>query len=93
MFRCIQEAVTNTIKYAEASLIILNLTKEKETVSVVITDNGKGFDTKKLNSNVNSGSGFGLFAVKERIRNMNGTLEIISEINIGTKIKIIVPLG
>jgi PAS domain S-box-containing protein len=92
LFRCIQEAVTNTIKYAEASLIILNLTKEKETVSVVITDNGKGFDTKKLNSNVNSGSGFGLFAVKERIRNMNGTLEIISEINIGTKIKIIVPL-
>tara|TARA_R110002126_G_scaffold291780_1_gene457923 strand:- start:15843 stop:22151 length:6309 start_codon:yes stop_codon:yes gene_type:complete len=92
LFRCIQEAVTNTIKYAEASLIILNLTKETETVRVVITDNGKGFDTKKLNNNVNSGSGFGLFAVKERIRNMNGTLEIISEINIGTKIKIIVPL-
>lgn len=93
LFRCIQEAVTNTIKYAEASLITLNLKKDEETVTIVIVDDGKGFDTSKLNNSVNSGSGFGLFAVKERVRNMNGELHIDSEINIGTKIKIYVPLA
>lgn len=93
LFRCIQEAVTNTIKYAEASLITLNLKKDAETVTIVIADNGKGFDISKLNNNVDSGSGFGLFAVRERVRNMNGELEITSEINFGTKIKIFVPLS
>ncbi len=88
LFRCIQEAVTNTIKYANASLITLNLIKDEETITVILTDNGKGFDTSKLSNNVNSGSGFGLFAVKERIKNMNGELFITSELNIGTKIKI-----
>lgn len=92
LFRCVQEAVTNTIKYAEASLITLDIIKDKKTIIVELSDNGKGFNTAKINNNVNSNSGFGLFAVKERIRNMNGEFEIISERNIGTKIKFFVPL-
>ena len=92
IFRCVQEAVTNTIKYAEATSITLKLTKDKKAVDILITDNGKGFDTAVLNAGGNSSSGFGLFAVKERIRSMNGLLTITSEIKIGTKIKIYVPL-
>jgi len=92
IFRCVQEAVTNTIKYAEATAITLKLTKDKNGVDILITDNGKGFDTAVLNASGNSSSGFGLFAVKERIRSMSGTLAITSEIKVGTKIKIYVPL-
>ena len=92
IFRCIQEAVTNTIKYAEASLITLELIKDKKSVIILIKDNGKGFDTAVLNAGGSSDSGFGLFAVNERIKNMNGILTITSEIKIGTKIKIYVPL-
>lgn len=88
LFRCIQEAVTNTIKYANASLITLNIEKDEETITVTLLDNGKGFDTSKLSNTISSGSGFGLFAVKERIKNMNGELFITSELNVGTKIKI-----
>ncbi|GGG91802.1 hypothetical protein GCM10011416_05640 [Polaribacter pacificus] len=92
LFRCIQEAVTNTIKYANASLIILDLEKDEETITVILTDNGKGFDTSTLSNTISSESGFGLFAVKERIKNMNGELIITSEINVGTKIKICLSL-
>jgi PAS domain S-box-containing protein len=92
LFRCVQEAVTNCIKYAEASLITLEVIKDKNALDILITDNGKGFDTTNLNSSRSHGSGFGLFAVNERIKNMNGKLTISSEIKIGTKIKIYVPL-
>ena len=92
IFRCVQEAVTNTIKYAEATLITLELFKHKNAVDILITDNGKGFDTAVLNSGGSSSSGFGLFAVKERIRSLNGKFTITSELKIGTKIKIYVPL-
>ncbi len=92
LFRCVQECVTNTLKYAEASLITLDFIKDKDSIIVTLSDNGKGFDTSKLNKTVHSGSGFGLFAVKERIRNINGKLEITSKINIGTKIKFFVSL-
>jgi PAS domain S-box-containing protein len=92
LFRCIQEAFTNTIKYAEATAVTIDLTKDDDTITVEIVDNGNGFDTSKLNNSVSSSSGFGLFAVRERIRNMNGELDISSKINVGTKIKICVPL-
>ena len=92
IFRCIQEAVTNTIKYAEASLITLELIKDKNAVDILFTDNGKGFDTTVLKASGSSNSGFGLFAVNERIRSMNGTITIKSEIKVGTKIKIYIPL-
>lgn len=92
LFRCIQEAVTNTIKYAEASLITLTLEKDPKELTIVLTDDGKGFDTNKINNKVSSESGFGLFAVKERIRSINGDFNITSEINVGTKIKIFVSL-
>ncbi|MGY8910389.1 MAG: sensor histidine kinase, partial [Flavobacteriales bacterium] len=54
IFRCIQEAVTNTIKYAEASLITLELIKDKNAVNILITDNGKGFDTAVLKASGSS---------------------------------------
>lgn len=92
IFRCVQEAVTNVIKYAEATLITLELIKDKNAVDILITDNGKGFDTAVLNAGGSSSSGFGLFAVKERVRSMSGKLTITSKIKIGTKIKIYVPL-
>jgi PAS domain S-box-containing protein len=93
LFRSIQEVLTNTIKYAKATLITLNFDKESDGASILITDNGVGFDTSLLNNYHNhSGSGFGLFTVKERIRNIQGKFTIVSEINVGTIVKIFIPL-
>ncbi|GGH03700.1 hypothetical protein GCM10011416_23400 [Polaribacter pacificus] len=55
---------------------------------------GGGFETKKLqNPSNHTNSGFGLFAVKERIQNMNGKFSIVSEINVGTTVNFFVPLS
>ncbi|QVY64338.1 PAS domain-containing protein [Polaribacter sp. Q13] len=94
LFRSIQEVLTNAIKYAKASLITLEIDKNKRGIDIFITDNGVGFDTSILNSLYNSSSsGFGLFTVKERIRNIQGKFAINSKINVGTTVKIFIPLS
>jgi PAS domain S-box-containing protein len=94
LYRSIQEVINNAIKYAKASLITLDFDENNFGVDIFITDNGVGFDTSVLNNFQNhSGSGFGLFTVLERIRNIQGEFKIVSEKNIGTTVKIFIPLG
>ena len=94
LYRSIQEVLTNAIKYAKASLITLDLDKNNLGLDIFITDNGIGFDTSILNNlHSHSGSGFGLFTVKERIRNIQGEFTIKSKLNIGTTVKIFIPLA
>ncbi|WP_158840115.1 PAS domain-containing protein [Polaribacter sp. L3A8] len=94
LYRSIQEVLMNAIKYANATLITLGLDKNKLGLDIFITDNGVGFDTSVLNNNQNhTGSGFGLFTVQERIRNIQGKFTIKSKINEGTSIKIFIPLS
>ncbi len=94
LYRCIQELVKNAIKYANASLLTLELDKNELGVNLLLTDNGDGFDTSVLNNYQNNfGSGFGLFAVQERIRNIQGEITITSKINLGTSVKIFIPLS
>lgn len=94
LYRSIQEVINNAIKYGNASLITLNLDKNKLGLDILLTDNGVGFDTSLLNNHQNhSGSGFGLFTVQERIKNIQGRFTIVSEINKGTVIKFFIPLS
>ncbi|QTD36943.1 PAS domain S-box protein [Polaribacter batillariae] len=92
LYRSIQEILTNAIKHADASLIKIDIKKTKKGVNIFIVDDGVGFDTSILNEFKNqSGSGFGLFTVQERIKNLQGRFTITSKINKGTSIKIFIP--
>mgnify|MGYP001942486537 CR=1 FL=1 len=91
LYRSIQEVITNAIKYAKASLITLDFNKNKLGFEILINDNGVGFDTSILNNHHHSGTGFGLFTVQERIRNIQGKFTITSKINTGTTVKITIP--
>jgi PAS domain S-box-containing protein len=93
LYRSIQEVINNAIKYAKASLITLDFDENNFGIDIFITDNGVGFNTSVLNNLHNhSGSGFGLFTVQERIRNIQGEFNIVSEKNRGTTVKIFIPL-
>ncbi|APZ47815.1 hypothetical protein BW723_16590 [Polaribacter reichenbachii] len=94
LYRSIQEILNNTIKYAKATLITIDLHKNDSGIDIIIMDNGKGFDVAKLNNLRNhNGSGFGLFTVKERIKNIKGNFKITSKINKGTTVNIFIPLA
>lgn len=89
LYRIIQEAVNNIIKYskAEAAIIILNQYKEK--LIVEIKDNGKGFH---VNETLASKKAFGLHNIIERSKAVNGEAQITSNQN-GTTIKIEIPIS
>ncbi|WP_299061897.1 ATP-binding protein [uncultured Polaribacter sp.] len=84
LFRVIQEAINNAIKYANASKIEINLNKKQNTFEICIIDNGIGFDIKTVNL------GNGLSNIEKRISEINGKVQIISKKEKGTEIKILI---
>lgn len=72
LFRIIQELVNNIIKYAEASEASIQLIREGSDVTVMVEDNGKGFEKKKLEQ----GTGNGWYNILSRLKLMNGEIEV-----------------
>ena len=83
VFRVIQEAINNAIKYAEAKKITIQLAKNNRNFIISIIDNGKGFDINKVNL------GNGLSNMEKRMSEIDGKVNIKSEISKGTLIQII----
>jgi signal transduction histidine kinase len=93
IFRIIQEAINNAIKYSEAETIEISLQQNKHELVLIVTDKGKGFNEKILasrNANIESGRGF--FNMYERTEYINGNLEINSQPGKGTSVILTVPL-
>jgi signal transduction histidine kinase len=91
VYRVAQEALNNTWKHAEASSVAMIVRRDKETLVVVIEDDGKGFDAEGHSAETGPG-GFGLSGMRERITLLGGTLEIESGVDRGTSIILKVPL-
>lgn len=89
LFRVLQEFINNTIKYAEASLITIDLNYAKNHIEIAIQDNGKGFDL--VNRDIRDG--IGILNMQQRIKVLDGTFEYTSEKNQGTRLKTIVPFN
>ena len=90
IYRVTQEAVNNAIKYANANYILVTIKYFDNVLSIVVDDDGKGFDTSILKNapKNNSEGGMGLFFMKERISYINGRLFINSEKGKGTRVTI-----
>jgi len=84
IFRIIQELINNCMKHAEASLITLELI-QNDAIDIIIRDNGRGFDTKKLES---ASHGAGISSIKNRLSLYNGSFNINSAPGQGTTINI-----
>ncbi len=94
LFRVIQEACNNTIKHAQANLILIDINYQMDKVCVSIKDNGIGFNKEEISSRgSDQQSSFGLSNIKERISLLSGALDITSESGTGTIVTISVPLA
>jgi len=92
IYRLTQEAINNAIKYAESSHIIVQLSHSDTLLSIIIDDNGKGFDINAVDKKRNSESGMGLLFMKERIQYINGRVFIKSIPGEGTRITFNIPI-
>lgn len=91
IYRIVQEAVNNAIKYAESSHIVITISHSEDMLSIVVDDNGKGFDLDAIATQEEHG-GMGLTFMKERIAYINGRLYISSSEKVGTRVTINIPL-
>ncbi|WP_347175501.1 tetratricopeptide repeat-containing sensor histidine kinase [Polaribacter uvawellassae] len=82
LFRVVQEAINNSIKYAEASEIKIELTEEINQITITIKDNGKGFDKNTVTL------GNGLSNMEKRMSEIGGKVKIITKSNTGTTISL-----
>ena len=82
LFRIIQEAINNSMKYSEASKIDIIITENEHTLNLSILDNGKGFDKEKVKM------GNGLSNMQKRVNEIGGKFEINSVLGEGTSVNI-----
>jgi signal transduction histidine kinase len=91
LLRIAQEALANVAKHARASRVGLTLSYMGDVVSLDVRDDGVGFDPRARNGQGPREGGFGLTAMRQRVRGLAGTLEIESEPEVGTAVSATVP--
>lgn len=85
LYRIVQEQINNIIKYSKANQVYINVKNEQNGLTLVIEDNGVGFDTS-LKKN-----GIGLMNMKRRIDELHGSFKIKSSPGKGCAISILLP--
>lgn len=89
VYRVAQELVNNAMKYAEANHILLEIREQEECLSLLVEDDGKGFDFKKIRKT----RGSGLNNIQARAVYLNGDIQVDSTIGVGTTFTLNCPVG
>jgi signal transduction histidine kinase len=87
LYYIIREALWNIVKYANTRQVKVVISSEPEYISLIILDEGLGFDVSILNQ----GETMGLRNMRERVKLLGGTFDIFSEIGQGTQILVKIP--
>ncbi|MCF8262783.1 MAG: PAS domain S-box protein [Melioribacteraceae bacterium] len=87
LFRIFQEATTNIIKHAEATLVKIQLIDSDQNITLRVIDNGKGIKLPKAKKQKQ----FGILGMKERVNVFNGEIKISDRKNGGTEIFVQIP--
>ena len=86
IFRIIQELLTNIIKHSGASEAIVQFSEDDQILTIVVEDNGKGFQLEKIKR------GMGLVNIEKRVEKIHGELVIDSAPQNGTTIILNIPI-
>lgn len=87
IFMTVQEALANIARHAKATEVQVSLLDEAEQITLTISDNGRGFDSKDKSMRV----GHGLANMRTRARDMGGSFTIESAPGLGTTITLRIP--
>lgn len=87
IFRVVQEALTNCTKHAKAKNIRVSVYGQQDGVNLTIQDDGVGFDPEKP-----LGAGIGLVGLRERVRELSGSVSIESQVRRGTMLRVRLPV-
>jgi len=88
LFRIVQEALQNALKYSSAPEVSVHVRGESDALALTVADDGVGFDVEAA-----WGKGLGLVSMGERVEAIGGKLDIHSNPGAGTRLEIRVPLN
>ncbi len=86
LFRIVQEALTNVVRHAQASKVLVCLHYADEQLLLLISDNGRGFDRE------GTVGGVGLVSMRERCGAIGASFSVSSHIGVGTRVEVTVPM-
>jgi PAS domain S-box-containing protein len=90
VFRVLQESLTNILRHSESKRAFIRITRDRDGVRMLIEDYGKGISAEKLAAVQSGESGFGIRAMRERLRPFGGELQITSN-GSGTQVLVTIP--
>ncbi|MGH1486298.1 MAG: cache domain-containing protein [Cellvibrionaceae bacterium] len=91
IYRIIQEAVNNIVNHSEASTASIRMRQTKSSLNMTIQDNGVGFNTKSILGKGGKAS-VGFTDMRVRAESLGGNFSVFSSEEIGTVIKVDIPL-
>jgi signal transduction histidine kinase len=86
VYRLVQEALSNTVKHAQATNVRIRVEEDDESLTVTVEDNGTGFDQDAAHQ------GFGLLGMHERVGLSGGRLELTTPGGEGTRMVAVLPV-
>ncbi|MFY0685127.1 MAG: tetratricopeptide repeat protein [Balneola sp.] len=92
VFRIIQEALSNALKYSKANVIEL-LLSDGETLTLKIKDNGIGFDPNQAKTSETDREGYGVGNMENRVKLLDGKFQLQTAKGQGVDIDIQIPLN
>ncbi|HXG38141.1 MAG TPA: ATP-binding protein [Bacteroidota bacterium] len=92
LYRIAQEALSNAVKHARASKILVQLKHVDNHVRLIVEDNGKGFYVDDVAQHASTAQGLGLLTMKERAELLGGRYRIETASRKGTRIDVEIPL-
>ena len=92
VFRVVQECLTNVIRHSESKEAFVSVTEKDGTLVIAVRDSGKGIPGENIDQMQLKGFGVGIRGMRERVRQLGGTLNIESE-GRGTTISVTLPVA
>jgi signal transduction histidine kinase len=91
VFRVLQEALSNASRHGRTDTAQVNVTSSNQTLALVISDQGQGFDTTEIR-HIRPDGGQGLFGLIDRAESLGGQFDLWSEPGKGTRLTLTLPL-
>ena len=95
LFKSAHELLANAAKHAQAASVRIELRRDADACRLEVTDDGIGFAPERVAAaeRAEEAGGFGLFSIRERLRGLDGTMEVRSTPGAGARIVLRVPLA
>lgn len=91
LFQIVRELLLNAAKHAQAEHVNLAISRDEHVIRLSVEDNGCGFDVEKMSMEATAQNSFGLFSIRQRLNYLDGTFEIHSLYNRGTRVDLAIP--